>query len=170
MGNCIRNRSQHVPVDDEERATLRAADLDAAPGDRVEDWLGVHRRGPDDPQNLASRGLLIQGLGQFAIARLQLPEQPHVLNGDDGLVGEGLQQLHFRVQESAGLLTRHEDGTHGLALSQHRDHDDASEAEQPPDLPHQLVRGRLLDIGRVHNRPRQDRHAGQGIPVQGPRV
>ena len=34
---------------------------------------------------------------QLAVARLQLGEQPHVLDGDDGLVGEGLEQLDLLV-------------------------------------------------------------------------
>ena len=40
---------QHVPVDDEERAAVRPADTDTAPGDHVEDWLRVYWRGADDP-------------------------------------------------------------------------------------------------------------------------
>ena len=31
-------------------------------------------------------------VGQVAVARLQLLEQPHVLDGDHGLVGEGLEE------------------------------------------------------------------------------
>ena len=45
------------------------------------------------PEHLGGRGLLFQRLGQFAGARLHLLEQPRVLDGDDGLVGEGFDQL-----------------------------------------------------------------------------
>ena len=37
------------------------------------------------------------------VARLQLLEQPHVLDGDDGLVGEGLEQLDLPIGECADL-------------------------------------------------------------------
>ena len=44
------------------------------------------------PQDFTRRRLLLQRLGQFAIAVLQFLEQPHVLDGDDRLVGEGFEQ------------------------------------------------------------------------------
>ncbi len=60
---------QHVPIDDEECAAVRAANPDAAPGDPVEDGLRVSRRGADDPQDLRRGRLLLQALSQ---ARLKL--------------------------------------------------------------------------------------------------
>ena len=42
------------------------------------------------PQHLGGRGLLLERLGQLARARLHLVEQPHVLDRDHRLVGEGL--------------------------------------------------------------------------------
>ena len=68
----------------------------------VEHGLDVGRRARDDAQDLAGRGLLLQGLGEVVVARLQLREQPHVLDRDDGLVGEGLQQLDLLVGERPG--------------------------------------------------------------------
>ena len=52
---------------------------------------------------VAGRGLLLQRLGQLAVARLHLLEQPHVLDGDHRLVGEGLEQLDLLVAERAHL-------------------------------------------------------------------
>ena len=61
--------------------------------------LQVGRRRGDDPQHLGRGGLLLQRLGDLAVALLklgvallQLLEQPGVLDGDDGLVRERLQQ------------------------------------------------------------------------------
>ena len=51
--------------------------------DGVEDRLDVGRRARDDPQDLAGRRLLLQRLGQLAVPRLELLEQPDVLDGDD---------------------------------------------------------------------------------------
>ena len=53
----------------------------------------------DDLQHLGGRGLLLQRLGQFARARLHLVEQPHVLDRDHRLVGEGCDQLDLLVGE-----------------------------------------------------------------------
>ena len=47
----------------------------------------------DDAQDLAGRRLLLQRLDQVAVAGVELLEEPHVLDGDHRLVGEGLQQL-----------------------------------------------------------------------------
>ena len=53
----------------------------------------------DDLQHLGGRGLLLQRLGQVARARLHLVEQPHVLDRDHRLVGEGGDQLDLLVGE-----------------------------------------------------------------------
>ena len=61
-------------------------------------WRSVGERG-DHPQDLGRGGLLLQRLGDLAVALLelgvallQLLEQPGVLDGDDRLVRERLQQ------------------------------------------------------------------------------
>jgi hypothetical protein len=46
-----------------------------------------------DTENFARGRLLIERLGERAVARLQLGEQAYVLDRDDSLVGEGLDQL-----------------------------------------------------------------------------
>ena len=53
----------------------------------------------DDAQDLAGRRLLLQRFGEVAVASLQLREQPHVLDGDDRLIGEGLEQRDLVVGE-----------------------------------------------------------------------
>ena len=59
----------------------------------VQHWLNVRRRGGDDVQNITAPGLVSQCFGEVARLRLHLLEQPHILDGDHRLVGEGLQQL-----------------------------------------------------------------------------
>ena len=49
----------------------------------------------DHAQDLARRGLLLEGLGERAVPRLELLEQAHVLDGDHRLVGEGLDEGDF---------------------------------------------------------------------------
>ena len=67
--------------------------------DRLEHTASDRSARGDDPQDLGRGGLLLQRLGDLAVALLklgvallQLLEQPGVLDGDDGLVGERLQQ------------------------------------------------------------------------------
>ena len=59
----------------------------------IEHRLHVRGRAADDAEHLGCRSLMLQGLAQFRVALLDLFEQPHVLDGDDGLVGEGFEQL-----------------------------------------------------------------------------
>ena len=48
-------------------------------------------------EDLAGGGLLLERLGEIAIADLELLEEPDVLDGDDGLVREGLEQLDLSL-------------------------------------------------------------------------
>ena len=66
---------------------------------RLEHRLQFARRAADDLQHLRGRRLLLQRLGQIARARLHLVEQPHVLDRDHRLVGEGRDQLDLLVGE-----------------------------------------------------------------------
>src|SRR5712692_8976443 len=72
-------------------------------GHGVEQRLDVRRRAADDAEDLARRRLLLQGLGKVAVARLQLLEQADVLDGDDGLRGEGLEERDLLVGERPDL-------------------------------------------------------------------
>src|SRR5262245_8847028 len=54
--------------------------------ERIEHRLQIERRAADDLEHVGSGGLLLQGLAQ-------LVEQAGVLDGDDGLRGEGLDQI-----------------------------------------------------------------------------
>ena len=55
---------------------------------RLEYRLKVERGATDDLEHLARRRLLLERVRQVAVTRLQFLEQPDVLDGDDGLVGE----------------------------------------------------------------------------------
>ena len=46
---------------------------------------------------------MLQGLAQFCVALLQFLEQPHVLDGDHGLVGEGFEKRDLFVRERTDL-------------------------------------------------------------------
>ena len=58
----------------------------------------------------STRPLLIELLCFLLLQRfLRLVEQAHVLDGDDGLIGEGAHQLLELGREGAGLGARHAD-------------------------------------------------------------
>ena len=69
----------------------------------VQHRLNVRRRAGDDAQDFARRCLLLQRF-------LELLEQPHILDGDHGLIGEGFKKLDLRRGEGAHLdATRDQD-------------------------------------------------------------
>ena len=92
-----------LAVEPHHEGELAATQPHRAFSDRVEHRLDVSRRARDDPQNIAGRRLVLERLGQFARTRLHLVEQPHVLDRDHRLVGEGGDQLDLLVGE--GLTT-----------------------------------------------------------------
>jgi len=58
--------------------------------DRREDSVEVERRA-EGPTDFSQRRQLLDRLGQLRRSGLQFLEQPHVLDRNDGLIGEGLQ-------------------------------------------------------------------------------
>ena len=55
-------------------------------------------------KHVGSGGLLCQRLGEIIGALAQFVEQPRVLDGDDRLVGEGLDQRDLLVAERPHFL------------------------------------------------------------------
>src|SRR5215831_11787496 len=104
------------------------AQLHYALDDGVEHWLKVGWRAGNGTQDFTGCGLLFQrfshltmSLGQSAILLLQLREQAHVLDRDDGLIGEGLKQGDLSVRKELGLGTTEVDRTDRDAFS-HQGH------------------------------------------------
>src|SRR6185312_7358235 len=69
---------------------------------RLEDRFHITGRRADDFENVSRGSLLLQRLAQ-------LVQQPRVLDGDDGLRGEGLHQLDLLVGEGTHLLAEYGD-------------------------------------------------------------
>src|SRR5262245_53466704 len=80
--------------------------------------LHVRGRTADDAQHLRCRRLMLQGFAQFCVALLDLLEQPHILNGDYGLVGEGFEEGDLLVREGTDLGAANRYVPNGHALSQ----------------------------------------------------
>ena len=120
-----------------ERAEESVAQPHGALHDRVEDRLHVGLRPAHDAQDFAGRGLLLERLGEIAVARPQLGEQPHVLDGDDRLIGKGLDERDLLLLESLGLRPPQGHRSDRLPRPQHRDGDLAPRPERLDHLPGQ---------------------------------
>ena len=72
----------------------------------------------DDAQDLAGGRLLLERLGEVAVPGLQLLEEADVLDGDDGLGGEGLEELDLLVGERAELHAAEQDRADRHPLAQ----------------------------------------------------
>ena len=91
--------------------------------------LEVEGRATDDLQDLARCRLLIQSLGEVTIAGRQFREEANVLDGDDGLIGERLQELDLFGREGPGCGASDADRSNGASFTQHRDLENASVAQ-----------------------------------------
>ncbi len=65
----------------------------------IEHGLQVEGRAADDLEDFRCRCLLFERRGEFARPKLNLLEQPDVFDGDDSLVGEGLDELDLALRE-----------------------------------------------------------------------
>src|SRR5437867_9303453 len=79
---------------------------------RVEHGLQIERRAADHLEHVGGGGLLLQRLAQ-------LVEQARVLDGDDGLVGEILDQLDLLIGERTDFLAKQVESADQCALLQH---------------------------------------------------
>ena len=97
-------------------AQSRAAEL----RQRVEHRLQIEGRAADDLKHVGGGGLLLQRFAQVVCARLHLLKQPHILDCDHRLVGEGLNQLDLLVGKRLDGDPRQYQNTDRLSLAQHR--------------------------------------------------
>src|SRR5215471_1723032 len=114
-----RDEPKHLTFQPKDMGPGRAADECRILGHDVHHGLEVGRGAGDDPQDLRRRGLLLEGLGQLAVPRLELREQAHVLDGDDRLVGEGSQQRYLSLRERSSLGSSDADGADGPTFPEH---------------------------------------------------
>ena len=104
VGARERGELDLIARDPGQHARVRPQQADGAGHDRVEHRLDIRLRAADDAQDVAGGGLRVQRRGQLAVARLELGEEAHVLHGDHGLVGEGLQERDLRRSENSADL------------------------------------------------------------------
>jgi hypothetical protein len=156
---------QALPVEPEGRAEHPVAEPRRAPDDRVEHRLRVSRRTGDDPEDLRRRRLLLQRFGQVLVPALQLLEEPHILDRDDGLVGEGPHQLDLFIAEGLDLRPPDRDDSDDGGFPEHRDGEDCA------DLFAALTRsptvfGVRQDVRDVNDPAFEDGSPDRGLPTR----
>ena len=149
----------------EYRASIGAREMDGTVDNGLQHHLQIERRAyrsPDFAQSLK----LLHRAGKLARAHLNFVEQPGVLDGDDGLVGEGLQQLDLRVAEWAGSLAHHMNRADGDAFAQHRRDRHSAEADHSPAVARETRCIGCLGIADADHCPVQNRAPGGAVPLQ----
>src|SRR5215467_9039399 len=107
-------------------------------------------------------------VGERAILLLEFGEQSHVLDGDDGLVGEGLEEGDLIVTKRVGFA--HADRADGTALFEHRDEDRSVETGsvcKSPTVWKLLTRSQS---DRVNRPALQNRKPADSVPRQWVRI
>ena len=92
----MRHRLDAFAIDAIDCSVYRIAQPRSIFDNHVKHRLNIRRRAGDDAQDFTRRRLLFQRLLEFV-------EQPHVLDGDHRLVGEGFEELDLRRGEGAHL-------------------------------------------------------------------
>src|SRR5262249_19766634 len=92
----VRHQGHSVTLDKANGCVVGPTHPSRALSNGVEHRLDVGRRAGNNAKNLTRRSLLLQGL-------LKLVEQPHVLDRDHGLIGEGFKELDLNRGEWAHL-------------------------------------------------------------------
>src|SRR5262245_29634503 len=128
-GNVVRGGEVNkFPVETEDGAVDRTAEPNSVRGDSFEHRLHVGRRSRNHAENVRSRCLLLQRL-------LRLVEQPHVLDRNDRLVGEGFEQFYVIVCEGPRLRMAHRDHSDDAIAVYQRQLDRAAGAPLASDFP-----------------------------------
>ena len=121
----------------------RAADFQK----RLQDRLQIEGRATDDFEHVGGGGLLLQRLAELTGACLHLIEQPHVLDRDHRLVGEGLDQLDLLVRERTHCGAREHNRTDHTAFPHERDSEHSAIATNLPPVLHRIGTSRnCLDV------------------------
>ena len=84
--------AQALIVEAEDERSFGLAQPDPVLRQRLEHRLEIERGATDHLEELAGRRLLLECAPQLVVSRLQLCEQPDVLDRDHRLVGEGLEE------------------------------------------------------------------------------
>jgi hypothetical protein len=101
-----------------DRGAVGPRELGGPRHDRIQYRLQVEGRA-DRPTDFSQGLQFVHRSAQFTRPCLQLGEQPHVLDGDHRLVGEGLEERDLLRRERPWLDTSNVDRANNTALAEH---------------------------------------------------
>src|SRR5262249_35655254 len=131
--------------------------------DRIEYWLNVGWRARNDTEDLARCRLPLQRF-------LCLVEKPHVLDGNDCLVGEGLEELHLSVAEGSHFSPADRNNPERLARAEQRSTEYRSRTPAPCDGAALRVFAIFrLQVSNLHRPPLEHHTSVVGSAHQGDR-
>src|SRR5262245_16228061 len=117
---AVRVDGDLLTVEEMETAKGGVAQPHSPTDDRIEYWLSVGRGARNDLKDVTGGRLPFESLSQVAVSFVEFSKQPHVLNRDDGLVGEGLEQGDLVGGEAARFAACHRDRSERLVLAKQR--------------------------------------------------
>src|SRR4029450_1230476 len=127
-GTKMSPRNHSVPLAEPQQHGINPTNPGGARDGGGQHRLHVGGRPADDAEHLGCRRLMLQGLAQFCVAFLQFFEEPYVLDGDDGLIGEGFQQFYLLVAKRTDLSPADYNGPDRHFLAHHRRRKDGTNA------------------------------------------
>jgi hypothetical protein len=141
-----RKEAKHVAIPGIDISKLGVADANGLLQHGLEHGLQIARRTADDLEHLRRGRLLLQRFRELDGALTQLVEQPRILDGDDGLIGEIPDEVDLLVAEGAHFLTVDAEGPDQVVVLEHR-HDEqgarAGQAGQCGDARVAIEKGRV---------------------------
>src|SRR5215475_304204 len=95
MGPC----NHYLVLAESQCYVIDSAYFSSALYDCIEHRLHVRGRAANNAEHLGRCRLMLQRLAQFGVALLEFFEQPHILDGDNGLISEGFEKRDLFVSE-----------------------------------------------------------------------
>src|SRR5262249_45946897 len=123
-GNDIEGLTGWVELKD--ATAIRSGEIHRIAGNRIQLLPQIQRRA-DRPANVAKSPNLFERKLKLAGALLNFLEQPHVLNGNHRLVGEGLDQLDLLGSEGLDYIPPDNNNADGQTFSKHGDTQNGAE-------------------------------------------
>ena len=113
-------RNHSVPLMESQHHVINPTNPGGALDDGVKDRLHIRGRAADDAEHLGRCGLMLRASRSSALRSSSLLEQPHVFDGDDGLVSESFKQGNLLICKRANLCASNHDGSDRNAFTQQR--------------------------------------------------
>src|SRR5215470_14411609 len=130
----------------------------------IEYWLNVGRGSRDSPQHLACPRLVFQLLLKLPLTCLLRLEQPRVLDGDEGSIGEGFEEFNLPFGKASKFRSPNDDRADGKPILKHGRCDETSVAGGPG-YSLMLVFGVRIHIRDLLHSPAEDGAGRYGRPT-----